>query len=172
MLTHEHTGVAPEGHITDARPFAPDRVLVKYRSSAEGEKRPGALRHFRRSGLTLLNVSPRVGVENTLKKLRRDPAVLYAEPDYLVEALTVPDDYYYQYLWNLMDIDMPSAWDITMGSRDIVIAVIDTGIDYTHQDMADMLRSPAGPFQRSSGAAYGLRASISPSAPLPIPAGM
>ena len=115
--------------------YAPGRVLVKYRSSAEGEKLPGALRHYRRSGVILHHVPAGHGVDKTLADLRADPAVLYAEPDYMLEALAVPNDPLYGKLWGMDKIEMSAAWEITAGSRDIVVAVIDTGVDYGHPDL-------------------------------------
>jgi subtilisin family serine protease len=84
-------------------------------------------------------------VEKTIAESRQ--AGLMVEPDYRVHILSVPNDELFQYMWALRnsgqtggtpdaDIDAVSAWDITTGSNDIVVAVIDTGIDYTHPDLA------------------------------------
>lgn len=82
------------------------------------------------------------------KRWSADPSVLYAEPDYLVHAIgTVPDDPDFSQLWGLhntgqtggtpdADIDAPEAWDRFRGSHSVVIASIDTGVDYTHPDLA------------------------------------
>ncbi len=76
-------------------------------------------------------------------------AVQYAEPDVLVFAsATIPNDPAFQQLWGLhqnkdRDIDAPEAWDLGQGSSNIVVAVIDTGIDYNHEDLSDnMWRNP------------------------------
>ena len=78
-----------------------------------------------------------------------DPNVEYAEPNYALCASKVPNDNYFRNQWALnndgtyangtadADIDAPEAWDITTGSSSIVIAVLDTGIDYTHEDLAN-----------------------------------
>jgi serine protease len=93
-------------------------------------------------------------VEEALEILRKDPAVAYAEPNYIVRALGIPNDARFAELYGMhntgqtggtadADIDAPEAWDITTGSRDIVVAVIDTGIDYTHPDLvANMWTNP------------------------------
>ena len=93
-------------------------------------------------------------VEEALEILRKDPAVKYAEPNYIVRALGIPNDTRFNELYGMhntgqsggtadADIDAPEAWDITTGSRDIVVAVIDTGIDYTHPDLvANMWTNP------------------------------
>jgi len=65
--------------------------------------------------------------------------VEYAEPNYIVNAVeTFPDDPYFVNgnLWGLNKISSPLAWDISTGSDANVAAVIDTGIDYTHPDLA------------------------------------
>jgi subtilisin family serine protease len=80
----------------------------------------------------------------------------FVEPDYVVSADLQPTDTAYQdgTLWGLRntgaqggvagaDIDAEHAWDITTGSTNVVVAVIDTGVRYTHQELASqMWRNP------------------------------
>ena len=88
----------------------------------------------------------KMSVKDALSKIRNNPAVLYAEPDYIVKANVMPDDTSFSELWGLhntgqtggvddADIDAPEAWDISTGDRGIVVGVIDTGVDYTHPDL-------------------------------------
>jgi subtilisin family serine protease len=74
--------------------------------------------------------------------------VIYAEPNSYADLFVLPNDPSFSSQWALhnygqtdgkvdADIDAPEAWDIETGNPDIVIAVIDTGIDYTHPDLAD-----------------------------------
>ena len=86
--------------------------------------------------------------EAVLKAIQADPGVVMAEPNYIVSALaTVPNDPRLGELWGLnnygqtggtadADIDAPEAWDIGVDSTGIVVAVIDSGVDYTHADLA------------------------------------
>jgi serine protease len=71
------------------------------------------------------------------------PNVVYAEPNYLVQSTSLPNDPSFGQLWALQnvastgaDIGAVAAWDVSTGSPANVIAVIDTGMDYTHQDLA------------------------------------
>lgn len=75
------------------------------------------------------------------------PEVAYAEPNYKVQALKLPNDPQFGSLWGMnntgqtggttdADIDAPEAWDLSTGSQDVVVGVIDTGVDYTHNDLA------------------------------------
>jgi len=75
----------------------------------------------------------------TIKELRRHPDVLYAEPNYIVRTYRSVNDAYYGYQWNLPLINMPEAWDITTGSDDVIVAVIDTGVLLNHPDLSGRL---------------------------------
>ena len=81
--------------------------------------------------------------------------VKYAEPDYVVHALTTPNDASFAQLWGLhntgqtggapgADIHAPEAWTITQGNSQIVVALIDTGADYNHPDLAQNIWSNPG----------------------------
>ena len=81
-------------------------------------------------------------------------SVLYAEPNYRVHTTQLPNDPRYSELWGLenlgqtggaldVDIDAPEAWDVTTGDHTLV-AVIDTGVDYTHEDLAGNMWVNAG----------------------------
>jgi subtilisin family serine protease len=80
--------------------------------------------------------------------------VAYVEPNFVLQTAAVPNDPSFSRLWGLnnvgqsgglrdADIDAPEAWNTTTGSRDVVVAVIDSGIDYNHPDLkANMWKNP------------------------------
>jgi len=86
----------------------------------------------------------------TVKTMGLDPAIIFAEPNYAVHALTVPDDAAYPTQWHYPLINLPAAWDMTTGVPEVIVAVIDTGILGGHPDLAgqtvpgyDFIRDPA-----------------------------
>ncbi len=86
-----------------------------------------------------------VSVEDAVARLQGNPAVRYAEPNRLVELFMDPNDPYYSSynawghgyydLWGLRKVQIGPAWDISQG-QGVVVAVIDTGVDYNHHDIA------------------------------------
>jgi subtilisin family serine protease len=88
-----------------------------------------------------------LSVEEMVERFQTLPGVVAVSPNYVRVVDTVPNDPYYPALWGMentgqvagvvdADIDASAAWDITTGSSDVVVAVIDTGVDYTHPDLA------------------------------------
>ena len=95
-----------------------------------------------------LRLPPGMGVPMAIDFYSQQPEVEYAEPNYIVYADATPNDPMFGSLWGLhntgqtggtpdADIDAPEAWDITTGSEEIVVASIDTGVDYNHEDLKD-----------------------------------
>jgi len=78
-----------------------------------------------------------------IKRLRADPGVAYAEPNYIRRAQAVPVDQYYSLQWHYPLINLPAAWDITTGgttrATPITVAVIDTGVLINHPDLQGQL---------------------------------
>ena len=60
----------------------------------------------------------------------------YAEPNFTVKHVAIPNDPYYDQLWGIQKIGAPAAWDVSLGGRNMVGAIIDTGISYNHPDLA------------------------------------
>jgi len=133
--------------------YAPDQVLVRFRPGV-----PESWKQFAHAnagaavlasydlvgGLQLVRLPKASSVKDAVELYQKQPGVLYAEPNYVVRALIEPNDPSYASQWNLRKIRAPEAWDLTTGSPDVVVAVIDTGIDYTHEDLAaNMFRNEA-----------------------------
>lgn len=71
--------------------------------------------------------------------IKRDiPEVIACSPNYIVGVGAVPNDPSFSETWGLTSLygsDAESAWDITQGNGDVVVAVVDTGVDYNHPDL-------------------------------------
>ncbi|MEM4576257.1 MAG: S8 family serine peptidase [Candidatus Nezhaarchaeales archaeon] len=71
--------------------------------------------------------------------LAESPIIDFVEVDSIIAYSQVPNDPYYPVQWYLAKINCPSAWDISTGRSNIIIAVIDSGVDPTHPDLAGKL---------------------------------
>lgn len=125
--------------------FVPGRVLVKIRPEVS---RAAARRFMSKQeafdieeiGETRIHVMqlPAGRDEKAfIKTLKSQPEVEFAELDYLVPpAEMTPNDPDYVSQWHLPMISSPAAWSGTSGSTSVVIAILDTGVDATHPDLA------------------------------------
>ena len=85
----------------------------------------------------------------------QDPLVSFAEPNYILTLSEGPNDPKLAQLWGLnnsgknggtrdADIDALEAWGITTGSQDVIVGIIDTGVDYSHPDLVDNMWNNPG----------------------------
>jgi subtilisin family serine protease len=85
-----------------------------------------------------------IAADALIQRLESLPGIAYVEPVYVVRADATPNDTSYGDQWAWPRISAPAAWDKQTDGSDIVVAVIDTGIDYRHPDLAaNMWRNPA-----------------------------
>src|SRR2546427_7309942 len=135
---------------------APDTILVRFKASALPADQAlvhalvgaHAYKSFRIvEGLQAVRIPPGMRVKDAIEFYRRRPDVLYAEPNWIVDAQVVPSDPRFSSLWGLnntgqsggipgADIDRPEGWDNNHGGRELVVAGIDTGNDYNPPDLS------------------------------------
>ena len=84
-------------------------------------------------------------ISKLITKVQKNPDVEWVEPDYLFEDIfSIPNDQYYPQQWNFPKTSAPDGWNIETGSKEILIATIDTGIDWKHEDLAEKVWNNPG----------------------------
>ena len=137
---------AGSGRPTPASASLADHILVQHRVGAnvgddqQSLESRGAhvLNHHAGSRISVLSVDPSVR-DQTIQDLEASGQFSFVEPDYVAVPLAVPNDPNYGQEWHLQTIQAPSAWDVTTGSANVPIAMIDSGVDPTHPDLASKL---------------------------------
>ncbi len=90
----------------------------------------------RETGLYRAALESGVQASRAARAAGRLDGVVYAEPDYTAQAILVPNDTYYAQQWGMDKVQAPAAWDSETGSDQVVIALINSGIDLDHPDLA------------------------------------
>jgi len=148
----------PDARIENLKPYVLGEILVKYRSPADIAMESDlsslhdltAKKKLPAINTTVFKLAPGVDVQAALNLLKDDPRVAYAEPNYYARPTVTPNDPSFPVQWGLnntgqavlgvsgvpdADIDGPEAWNLNTGHGNIVIAVIDTGVDIFHPDI-------------------------------------
>ena len=140
---------APTDH-----PHLPDQVILKFKAGTAkveedqvlGELRAQKVRGFGRINAALHRIEG-MTVEEAIARYASHPKIEFIEPNYIVDINEIPNDPRFGELWGLSnqgqtggtpgaDIMATSAWDVFTGSPNVVVGVIDTGVDYLHPDLA------------------------------------
>lgn len=136
--------------------YVPGEILVKFRSGATQSTRNTAhsshgfrlIRRFNRIRVDHVKISEGWTVEDAIAAYQLQADVEYAEPNYYRYASATPNDPSFGVLWGLdnigqgggtfdADIDCPEAWDTQTGNPNVIVAVVDSGVDLDHEDLLD-----------------------------------
>ncbi len=100
--------------------------------------------------MELVQLAPNQTLEAAIAELEKNPAVEYAQPNYILNAYDVPNDPLYARQWGMrnegqlirggygtagVDINVQKAWSMTKGKAEIIVGVLDSGIDINHPDI-------------------------------------
>ena len=126
--------------------YRPGQILVKFHPQTPHQDR---LRALGTQDLIVLEDLPDLQLQRVaapegqehqiVEALNNDPRVEYAELDYAVHATITPNDDYFHLQWGPVKIQAPAAWDEATGGSDVIIAIIDTGVDLDHPDLNDKI---------------------------------
>ncbi|RBP02470.1 S8 family serine peptidase [Rossellomorea aquimaris] len=123
-----------------------DRVIVKLKKPVDKAAIEGyeVLANQENAAAPIVTVDVPEGqkVESFIKDLENNSDVEYAEPDHLIKLNHVPNDPYYSLQWLHQNIESERTWDQTKGSSEVVVAVIDNGVDVDHPEFAGRIVAP------------------------------
>lgn len=92
-----------------------------------------------------VRLRPGTGVAAAVAAARRVPGVSFAEPNYVLRAYSNPNDSYYRNQWAPSRVQADLAWSLWKGNATTILAIVDTGVNTTHPDLANkILRDGAG----------------------------
>jgi subtilisin family serine protease len=138
------------------RHFVQSEALVCFKPEVSPARAEAVLKRHRVSVLKrftnrhLYHVKLARGQDTVLgiRDIAREPDAAFCQHNFIYHAFErIPNDTYFEYLWGLhntgqengtpdADIDAPEAWDLSTGSPDVVVGIVDTGVDYGHPDLA------------------------------------
>lgn len=138
------TGTTNGGNDTITGTAVPGEILVKFRSgvSASSINTMSAqlgMKQVRVNNAGIRKMTTNGDAQALIAKLKQNPNVAYAEPNYTVKALgtldRVVNDPDLAKQWAISKVGAAEAWDVTMGNSNTLLAIVDTGIDYNHPDL-------------------------------------
>jgi len=125
-----------------------ERRILKRLKRAGGKPNVPALDRIYKLKVQL---QPGQSLEDVVSAYNNHPDVEYAELNYIFSADMVPNDPEYPSQWALPKISAPDAWDIRTDASEVIVAVIDTGIDYEHDDIDDNMWINQAEFNGTTG---------------------
>ncbi|WP_305046181.1 S8 family serine peptidase [Geoalkalibacter sp.] len=125
--------------------FVPGELLIRHKPGAAAAAKgalqaQGAVEIEEIAGIAVKRIRvPEHAQEKVRAALARNPNFEFVEPNFLAQGELVPNDPSYGSQWHLPRIEAPAGWELSIGSTQVPIAIIDSGVDPTHPDLAAKL---------------------------------
>jgi len=139
---------APPDNLPPVSGLSQEQILVKFKP---GTSLPEAAQIHRQLGGQGKETIPGIGVQvvtvpkgkakEKAQAYSSNARVAYAEPDFVAEVAGSPDDPGFVDQWAMVKVEAPQAWEVTTGNISINIAILDTGVDLDHPDLASKIIS-------------------------------
>jgi subtilisin family serine protease len=139
---------APPDARVIVRPLRTDELVARGSAPVEAARRadaairrvaPSTLRTLDAIACRVVRVPKGTSAEDYAKALEATGDYAFVEVDRIVSVAAAPNDPLFASQWHLAKIGAPTAWAITTGDTDLVVAVADSGIDLDHPDLAPLL---------------------------------
>lgn len=122
----------------------PDEIILRFEEDLLEEDSASLIReagmrmrrHLKGGGHLVVSLPRGVSIDQALAWFRGRPGVQYAAPNHLIYVQDTPNDSRFLEQWGLEKIQAVAGWNIAHASSEVVVAVIDTGVDYHHTDLA------------------------------------
>ncbi len=131
--------------------YVPGEIIVKYADEVVGNgneiltekelkvyeyvEKPDAIEKIGESELYVLKFEGR-DIADIIDDYQSIEEIEYAEPNYILNIFKIPNDENYSSQWHLPNIKSEEAWNLSEGNKQSIIAIIDTGVDWNHPDLA------------------------------------
>ena len=137
--------------------YVKDELLVKYkggtvsRAAFETNQSFGAsvIEEFPELGWQRIKLPTGISVLQAESHYKNLPDIETVQPNFYYHLLATPNDAQFGSMYGMSKISAPQAWDLTSGNPNVVVAVIDTGIRYTHEDLSPNMWRNTGEIQNN-----------------------
>ncbi len=122
-------------------------VAISRRDTVHALRKTTKIRSYQTIPVDLVRIPKRADLQTIAAQYKTMPEVEFVEPNYIYQANAIPNDSSFSLLWGMhntgqtgglpdADIDAPEAWELATGSQTVIVGIIDTGVDYTHPELA------------------------------------
>lgn len=133
IQSYENHEVTADGLLVRARTGLTDNAINDVNTKIGGR----LVRKFARLGWQQVQLPAGMSISDAVARYKASGQFTSVEPNYIYHATTTSfNDPKAVSLWGLTRIQAPNAWDTTTGSANVVVAVVDTGVDYNHPDLS------------------------------------
>jgi subtilisin family serine protease len=129
---------------TPEKSYTEGELLVKFKDGpyslesqrAHAQTKATVVQNFDPIGWQLVKLPKGVSVDEGIAAYQKLTGCLLAQPNFVYKIYNTPNDPQFGSMYGMTKISAPAAWDVTTGNSNVVVADIDTGIDYNHEDLA------------------------------------